>query len=301
MDSVTLNIFATVAAELSITRAAAQLGRVQSNVTTRIQNLEQELGTELFHRDGKKLRLTEQGKVFLQYTLRMLALANEAQQAMRPDIAQGTLRIGSMESTAASRLPAPLCRFHQQSSLVTIRVTTGPSLQLAEWLERGEIDCALLAPPREAESVQTDFLEPYGFKGEPAFEETLRLVLPKGYTEDDVSARNPPLALAAFKAGCTYRHVASQWLSTQRELAGSALVVNEVGSYHAMLACVASGQSFSVIPQSVLQMGADLSSVELRASIPSTTWLVWRADYSTAAFEAFKDVLRVSYSPQYTH
>lgn len=296
MDVVTLEIFKVVATELSITRSAAQLSRVQSNVTTRIQNLELELGTELFSREGKKLRLTEQGVLFLQYTNRMLALANEARQAMHPGMPQGVLRVGSMESTAASHLPAPLSRFHQGFPSVTMRITTGPSQQLIDLLERGEIDCALLAPPREVGCVQTDFLDKYDFKGEAAYEETLRLVLPRGYTEGDLISQVPPLSMAAFQSGCSYRLIASEWLSTHNQNSANSMTVHEVGSYHAMLACVASGQSFSLIPQSVLHICSDLSSVEVCSSIPSTTWLVWRSGYTTAAFQAFKNILQESYS-----
>ena len=295
MDIATLEIFKAVAAELSITRAAALLGRVQSNVTTRIQSLEVELGTELFNRDNKKLRLTEQGQVFLEYTHRMLALANEAQQAMHPSTPQGTLRVGCMESTAASRLPLPLSQFHQQLPRVTLRVTTGPSQRLLDLLDRGEIDCALLALPREDAAEQADLFERYQLQGERAYAEDLRVVLPKGYTQSDLSQRAQPISLAGFQAGCSYRLIASEWLAAQGQNLGASQMVHEVGSYHAMLACVAAGQCFSVIPQSVLQLGSDLSSVELGASIPCTTWLVWRAGYWTAAFETFRDVLRASY------
>src|SRR5471032_3594479 len=114
MDHVNLVIFRTVAAELSITRAAKRLGRVQSNVTTRIQQLEEGLGVALFRRDGNRLSLSPEGERFLGYADRMLALAEEARQMLHPQTPAGELRIGTMESTAASRLPTPLARFHRQ-------------------------------------------------------------------------------------------------------------------------------------------------------------------------------------------
>ncbi|MFJ2426718.1 LysR substrate-binding domain-containing protein [Pseudomonas sp. NPDC087804] len=297
MDTVTLEIFKTVATELSITRAAVLLKRVQSNVTTRIQNLELELEVDLFNREEKKLRLTEQGIVFLQYTNRMLALANEARQAMHPQSPQGMLRVGSMESTAASHLPSPLCKFHQAFPLVNMHVTTGATQKLVELLERGEIDCALLAPPGEVDCVQTEFLDTLGFEGEAAYEETLRIVMPKGYTEEDLVSRVPPLPLAAFQKGCSYRFIGSEWFASHQG-AASSLTVNEVGSYHVMMACVAAGQSFSIVPQSVLDLCSDLGSVQVCSSIQTTTWLVWRAGYSTAAFRAFKGILQDSYSEE---
>ena len=108
MDSETLRIFAAVAAELSITRAAARLGRAPSNVTTRIQQLESDLGTELFVRTGKRLSLSPAGERLVDYGARMLALEDEARQVVSGGGHAGVLRLGSMESTAAARLPLVL-------------------------------------------------------------------------------------------------------------------------------------------------------------------------------------------------
>ena len=113
LDLAALDIFRTVAAEGSVTRAAERLQRVQSNVTTRVRQLEADLGTPLFLREGKRMALTPEGEVLRGYADRLLALAEEARQAVRPGQPTGRLRLGSMESTAASRLPAPLAQLHR--------------------------------------------------------------------------------------------------------------------------------------------------------------------------------------------
>ena len=112
MDFTALEIFKAVAAEGSVTRAAEQLGRVQSNVTTRIQQLEEQLGTPLFLRQGRRMVLTPAGESLRGYADRLLALAEEARQAVRPQQPGGRLRLGAMESTAAARLPQPLAQLH---------------------------------------------------------------------------------------------------------------------------------------------------------------------------------------------
>src|SRR3989344_2895913 len=61
LDLAALDIFRTVAAEGSVTRAAERLQRVQSNVTTRVRQLEADLGTPLFLREGKRMALTPAG------------------------------------------------------------------------------------------------------------------------------------------------------------------------------------------------------------------------------------------------
>ena len=80
MDLATLAVFRAVAREESITRAAELLGRVPSNVTTRIQQLEAEIGVALFARETRRMVLTSEGKTYLDYAERILNLADEARQ-----------------------------------------------------------------------------------------------------------------------------------------------------------------------------------------------------------------------------
>ena len=108
MELSDLRAFRAVVAEGSITRAAEQLGRVQSAVTSRIQQLEARLDQKLFLRQGRRLVLTPAGRTLLDYAEQILALADEAEAAVHGDLPRGILRIGSMESTAAVRLPSIL-------------------------------------------------------------------------------------------------------------------------------------------------------------------------------------------------
>jgi DNA-binding transcriptional LysR family regulator len=135
MDLAELRIFTAVVREGGVTRAAERLHRVQSNVTTRIRQLEDKLGTELFIRDGKRLHLTPSGQVLLGYADKLLALADEARTAVHDPRPRGLFRLGAMESTAAVRLPGPLNRFNRLYPEVTLELRTairkhwpGPSL-----------------------------------------------------------------------------------------------------------------------------------------------------------------------------
>src|SRR5919107_249216 len=83
MDLTELKIFKAVAEQGGITKAAASLHRVQSNVTTRVKQLEERLGAKLFHRQGRKLVLSSEGKVLLAYADRLLRLSSEAHAAVK--------------------------------------------------------------------------------------------------------------------------------------------------------------------------------------------------------------------------
>ncbi|HBN7578158.1 TPA: LysR family transcriptional regulator [Pseudomonas aeruginosa] len=279
MDLSSLEIFRAVAHEASVTRAAQQLQRAQSNVTTRIRQLEEDLGVELFLRDGKRMSLTERGSEFLAYAEQLLALADEARQSMHPAEPGGRLRLGSMESTAASRLPALLASYHKACPRVALEVSTGTSRALFDGVRARRLDCALVA----AGPGWAGELDGSGLRGEPLFREELLMILPAEHPPVHDVAEVRLRTLAGFARGCTYRQLAEDSL-------GTPLTVQEVGSYHAILAYVAAGACVGVLPRSVLQL---LGTPPLR-SLPLAevdTWLVWREGYATAAFERWRGLL----------
>ena len=104
MDFATLRVFKAVVDEGGISPAARKLHRVQSNVTTRIQQLEAALGTRLFVREKRRLHLSPAGELYLRYAEQMLELSEQARAAVMGDAPRGVLRLGTLESTAASRL-----------------------------------------------------------------------------------------------------------------------------------------------------------------------------------------------------
>lgn len=289
VDLVSLEIFCLVAEELSITRAARILERAPSNITTRVQQLEQSLNVDLFLRHNKRLQLSREGEHFLGYARRILALAEEAQQMLQPNTPSGSLRIGSMESSAATRLPPVLALYHQYWPRVRLEVTTGPSRQLLESVQQHRIDCALaaLVPPCGDEPEEE--LDAAGLTGQPMFREELMLVLPSGHGEVRSARDLAVRSLAAFRWGCTYRSIAENWFRDTGK--GSLPEIQEVGSYHAMLACVATGHCFSVIPASLLALTPEYPGINPQPLCSCDTWLVWRQGYATPTLSSFRELL----------
>ena len=147
MDLSDLRIFLAVVREGGVTRAAERLNRVQSNVTTRIRQLEEDLDAALFIREGKRLQLAPAGQALLGYAERLLALADEARASIHDPKPRGLFRLGSMESTAAIQLPKALNEYHRLYPEVTLELRIGNPLTLASAILAGELDAALVAEP----------------------------------------------------------------------------------------------------------------------------------------------------------
>ena len=283
MDFVALEIFCAVAAEGSVTRAAQRLQRVQSNVTTRVRQLEDAVGCTLFLREGKRMALTPEGQTLLAYAQQLLALAEEARQALQPSQPQGRLRLGAMESTAASRLPGPLAQFHGQWPGVALELSTGASQGLLDRLRAHTLDAVLIAwPPGQPSDPALDAV--------PVFCEELLLALPADHAPISGPQEVQPGTLAAFERGCSYRHIAQQWLAARTP----PLQWLELGSYHAILACVAAGNCVGVVPRSVLELARTPPALHLHPLQSVDTLLVRRAGYRSAALDALQQALLVN-------
>lgn len=282
MNSETLRIFLTVASELSVTHAATRLGRAPSNVTTRIQQLETDIGTQLFIRTGKRMSLSSAGEHFVDYARRLLALEEEARNVVTGGRDGGVLRIGSMESTAASRLPTLLARYHTLHPSTLLDLSTGPSRPLLERVRNGQLDCAFVALPTSIN--QDDLLPELGLKWTSVWNEELCILLPVSESATSRFGDIKIRSLAAFPQGCTYRSIAEELLG----IAGSTeWKVQEMPSYHVMIACTAAGASATLVPRSVLELTSIPEGLKTLPAGHADTLLVWREGYNTPAFTHF--------------
>lgn len=277
-----LEIFRTVAVEGSVSGAARKLNRVQSNVSTRIKQLEQQLEKRLFHRHGKGLSLTSDGHLLLSYAERFLQLSAEASDALNKGKPKGLFRIGTMESTAAARLPEILSKYHALHPGVKIELETDTAGGLLDRLHGRDIEIGFVAEP-----VKHDWLST-----RPVFEEKLVLVAPKSFPRFDKPSEISGQTIVAFEAGCAYRRYLEQWLHQSGIVPGS---VMDVGSYLAILACVSAGTGYAVVPQSVLDMVSTKGQFR-RYDLPGNlsrirTMLVWRTDYRSTKLSALMEIL----------
>lgn len=282
MELSDLAIFRAVAREGGVVRAARRLHRVPSNVTTRIRQLEASLGVALFTRERNRLALSQGGERLLDYAERMLRLSDEARGAVAGTAPTGVLRLGALESTTASRLPAILAAYHAAHPEVSVELATGTNDALTAALLDRHVDAAFVA-----EAPADPRLESL-----PLFRERLVVISAKGHAPIRRPRDVEGDSIIAFPNGCYYRRVLARWLGERRI---PAVRVLELSSYHAIVACVGSGTGIALVPESVLATvnHANVARHALpRIHADVVTPLVWRAGDLSPAAAALRDLAR---------
>lgn len=282
MELTDLHIFKTVVTEGGVVKAARRLHRVPSSVSTRIRHLEDVVGAHLFYRDKQRLQITPSGEILLAYADKLLRLSEEARNALSGSKPGGTLRIGSLESTAASRLPDVLARYHRAYHDVRVELVTGTNDDLTAAVEQRRLDAAFVAEsPVDAHLCAL-----------PLFVERLVLISAVGQPRITGPQDMRDASLISFPNGCAYRRMLERWAGQGRKPAAPVL---ELASYHAIVACVAAGAGVALVPESVLAIApcAGVARHNLPVSWSRiTTPLIWRQGESTAALSALLDLLR---------
>lgn len=273
IDLDSLEIFRAVVQEGGVIRAAAKLNRVQSNVTTRIKQLEKRLGKRLFRKQGRSLTLSPEGELLLSYAQRLFRIADEAEHELRSGQPMGTFCIGSLESTAGSRLAPVLSKFHRLYPGVVVELVTGTSAALVQRVSNFEIEAAFVSEP---------FTAP-GLDAMKVFEEELVLITSRDIPDVTRPSQLAGMTLIAFVNGCSYRRRIEEWLGGAAMMPARTL---EFASYQAMIACVAAGTGYALVPRSLLaclRAGNDVKQHELPPRIRrNRTHLVWHGAPSSA-------------------
>lgn len=237
MESNDLRIFRVVAQEGSITRAAQKLGYVQSNVTARVQQLEEELGTKLFYRQRGML-LTQTGERLLTYAERIIHLLDEARKAITDSHEpSGELAIGVNQTVSTINLPQVLTKYHKKYPEVQLSLVTGLTEDLVEKILHFQLDCAFVKAP-----VMND-----NFVKELVFAERLVFIAPSEVT-DIKEIYSQPFLMSA--PNCPNRIQLEKWLHAH-SITNSRFM--EFNSLEAIIEGVIAGLGVSFVPKSAIE------------------------------------------------
>ncbi|NUU59983.1 LysR family transcriptional regulator [Paenibacillus agri] len=289
MDIQLLKVFFTTAQEGSISKAANKLNFAQSNVTHKIQQLEADLQTQLFYRHNRGITLTPSGQTLITYAEKILHVIQEARLAVGDAaVPAGQLHIGSLEATAAVRLPALLTKYHSEYPAVDLSLITGPTEQHLHGVLHYELNGAFVSGPVDhPELVQENIIE-----------EEMVLVTPLSHPPvqsiHDIQLRT----VLVFPSGCTYRSKLSQML---QEEGISPEKMMEFASLETIIGCVSAGLGISLMPRSMVAVSEQQGRVRCHTisdkhAVAQTVFIMRKDTLMTPALSTFLSEMRSHFS-----
>lgn len=183
-----IQYFIEVAKLEHVTEASYALHVSQSAVSRQIFKLEAELGVDLFVHEGRKVKLTPIGRLFLEHMEQLMNVIEHAKQEISEylDPERGTVRIGFPSSLASQLIPRVVTLFRERYPAVHFQLQHGSYKELVDWVIRGDLNLAIIGPvPTSEQQVRSAIL----------FEEKFVALLPAGHA----LARRPSVMLGDLK------------------------------------------------------------------------------------------------------
>jgi len=241
-----LRYFCAVARTGSFTRAAQQERIAQPSLSQQVRKLEEELGSKLFDRLGRTIRLTQPGETFLPRAEAILRQVSDAKTEIQEmaGTERGKLVIGSIPTIAPYFLPSYLASFARKFPHIHVSVVEEVTSELLNHMQNGVIDLALVALPVPAIHCQSREL----------FRERLYLVVPRHHrlashrTVHLQQIEKDPFLL--LKDGHCFRANALAVCGRARLQPN---VIFESGQFATILAMVAAGTGVSIVPQMAIE------------------------------------------------
>ena len=140
-----LKIFLTVCKNnFNTTKAAEELHMTQPAVSLAIKELEQYYGVALFDRIGKRLKITEAGQRFCEYSVHIVSRFDDMEKGMKDWDSFGVIRIGASITIGSQFLPCYVKAFYNRYPGTEVKVTISPSEQLEQKIWNNELDFILI-------------------------------------------------------------------------------------------------------------------------------------------------------------
>lgn len=236
----------------SFVAAADQLGLTQAAVSLQVKNLEEDLETELFNRDGRKPKLNASGRLVVERAEQIIGLYDGLKQELNPAGAiEGELFLGAIPTVVTGPLPAVLAELQNNYPQLKIRVFCSLSAELARRVEEDELDGALITEPVRSIPPSCQWSE-YDT-------ELFYIVAPKGTPASDEESLFRQFPFIRFDRTAWAGTIVDEYL-LKRGI--DAQEVMEFDSCEAALSMVAQGLGITVVSfsQQRLRDAADLYS-----------------------------------------
>ena len=157
MEIRTLRYFLAVAREENMTRAAEMLHVTQPTLSKQMKSLEDELGKKLFTRHSFSIRLTDEGLLLRNRAQDLVTMADKIEKEFiaLDDVTGGNLYFGLAESYQISLLAREISSFKKNYPDLRYYITSGDTEQVAEKLDKGLLDFAVLAEIPDASKYES--------------------------------------------------------------------------------------------------------------------------------------------------
>ncbi|WCT13106.1 LysR family transcriptional regulator [Mucilaginibacter jinjuensis] len=240
MNTNDFKIFEAVAANGSFTKAAEAMFTVQSNVTARIKNLEEEFGAELFTRTSRKVTLTSAGETLMQYCKQVSHLIDEAKKEIKnADQVVGHVKIGCIDTTMALRVPHILNRFGELYPDIELEFKSAMRHELLNDVLNYKLDAAFISAP-----VVNPELESIHVK-----EEQLVILTSAQTPKLTDVLKHDPVKIVVFDQGCVFRARLESWLGSKGITQYKRTILNSI---EGIINFVEAGQGISILPAEII-------------------------------------------------
>lgn len=279
-----------VAETNSFTRAAERCLVVQSALSHQVARLERELGTRLFERTSRRVRLTPAGQAFLPVARQCLDAAERAVAEVAAAVGEirGRLTIGVIPTVAAVDIPLALHAFHKKYPQVRIGLRVGGSEQLIEQVKTGTVDLAFLGLPATA--------RPEGVGSRPLAHDRLVAVVAPDHplaAETDVDlvrlAGEAFVDLPAGTAGRAQSDLAFAAAGVRREVAFEVTTVDIL-----MLRLIQQNLAVALLASTYTPHLTGVATIDVRDAPTRIEHLIWNRSSLTPAARAFLTELNLA-------
>lgn len=286
-----LRILKAVAKEKNFTKAAELLYLSQPSLSKQIKTLEKNLDILLINRENNKISLTENGKVFLQYAERILALCEESCRALidLKNGERGDLTVGASQTIGTYLLPRVLALFAQNYPQIDLKVQVNSTRIIAKNVINREIDLAVVGGeiPDELKRnlTVTNFVE-----------DEFSLIIPRSHpfaakkkiTKKDLYHLN----FITLNSNSTIRKFIDNILSQNQIETKQLKTIMQLNSIEGIKTAVSLGLGAAFVSSSAIEKEIELKTIEIlkieNINITRTLTIISNPEsYKSKAFEFF--------------
>lgn len=292
-----LRIIKAIASENSFTRAAEVLYISQPSLSKQVKVLENRLGILLINRESNKISLTEGGKLFLQYSERVLALCEESCRALN-DLKngdRGNLTVGASQTIGTYLMPRVLALFAQHYPQINLKVHVDSTRFIAKNVVNRDIDIAVVGG-----YVPDDLKK--SLKIESFVEDELTLIIPKSHpfaTKKQKSINKDDLYHLNFitlNPNSTIRKFIDNILIQNHIETKQLNIIMQLNSIEAIKTAVSLGLGAAFVSSSAIEKEIELKTIEIikieNIKITRTLSILTNPEcYQSKAFEFFYNEL----------